>query len=378
MTKRSVWLGIALLAMAAAVVTFWKPRSGADADKFNVGVLFPLTGDAASYGVKGRKAVQMAVDDLNAARACGRPLAAVFEDSAAQPTTGLSAFQKLAAVDRVPIVIGDIVSSVTLAVAPAANRSKVVLLSPTASAPAITTAGDYIYRIWPSDLAEGRAIAEYGVRRGFKTAAVLHLNNDYGVAIDGIFRSTFAGEGRRVVSSEAYLESNQDFRSVLSRLQVLNPDVIYVAGYYTDSAAIVRQARELGITAALLGTTAIEDPKFIELAGAAANGVVYPLATGFDAASADPQVVQFVDTFKRRFTEVPGWVEAQAYDAVGVACKAASTITGAVTGEQLKSTLDKLQIFKGVTGSIKFDENGDVVKPIRLRVVRDGKFTNLE
>jgi branched-chain amino acid transport system substrate-binding protein len=343
-----------------------------------VGVLFPLTGDAASYGVKGRKAVQLAVDELNAAGSCGRQLAALFEDSAAQPTTGLSAFQKLVSVDRVPIVVGDIVSSVTLAIAPAANRSKVIVLSPTASAPAITTAGEYIYRIWPSDLAEGRAIAEYAVKRGYKAAGILHLNNDYGVAIEGIFKRTFTGDGRRVVSSESYLESNQDFRSALSKLQALSPDVLYIAGYYADSAAIIRQARELGFRAAILGTTAIEDPKFLELAGAATNGVVYPLATGFDAASTDPQVVRFVDAFKRRFNEAPGWVEAQAYDAFGITCKAVAGIGNGVTGERLRSAFDKLPAYKGVTGSIKFDENGDVVKPIRLRIIRDGKFTNLD
>jgi branched-chain amino acid transport system substrate-binding protein len=128
----------------------------------------------------------------------------------------------------------------------------------------------------------------------------------------------------------------------------------------------------------ILGTTAIEDQKFIELAGTAANGIVYPLATGFDAGSSDPQVVRFVEEFKHRFNETPGWVEAQAYDAVGVVCKAAATIKDTPTGEKLKNALDHFGTYRGVTGEIKFDENGDVVKQVRLRVVRDGKFTNLE
>jgi branched-chain amino acid transport system substrate-binding protein len=378
MKKRSAWLATAVIATLAFAFVHWKPNAGSAADIVTLGVLFPLTGDAASYGVKGRNAVQLAVDDLNASGACGHPLAVTFEDSAAQPNTGLSAFQKLVSVDRVPIVVGDIVSSVTLAIAPAANRNKVVVLSPTASAPAITTAGEYVYRIWPSDLAEGSAIAEYAVKRGYKAAAILYLNNDYGVAIERIFKNRFVGQDRKVLFSESYLESNQDFRAALSKLKGMNPDVLYIAGYYADSAAIARQARELGLKAVILGTTAIEDPKFIELAGTAANGIVYPLATGFDATSAEAQVVRFVESFKRRFNETPGWVEAQAYDAVGTTCKAVATIAGAVSGQQLKAALDKLESYGGVTGIIKFDQNGDVVKPIRLRVIRDGKFTNLD
>ncbi len=380
MNRRLAWAGIALVAIAIGLAGYWTLAgpSAASREPLKIGVLFPLTGDAASYGVKGRKAVQLAVDELNASSTCGRPVSAIFEDSAAQPNTGLSAFQKLVSADRVPVVIGDIVSSVTLAIAPAANRSKTVVLSPTASAPAITTAGEYIYRIWPSDLAEGRAIGAFAIKRGYKRAAVLHINNDYGVAINDIFKSAFAGQGREVITSEAYLENNQDFRSVLSKLRTLNPDVLYVAGYYADSATIARQARELGLNVPILGTTAIEDPKFIELAGGAANGIIYPLATGFDTTSSDPQVVRFIEEFKRRFNETPGWVEAQAYDAVGVVCKAVATITDNPTGERLKSALDNFGTFKGVTGEIKFDENGDVVKPIRLRIIRDGKFTNLE
>jgi len=380
MNRRLAWAGIAIVAVAIAFLGYWSlgGPSAASKDPLKLGLLFPLTGDAASYGVKGRKAVQLAVDELTAASACSRPVTAIFEDSAAQPNTGLSAFQKLVSADRVPVVIGDIVSAVTLAIAPAANRSKTVVLSPTSSAPAITNAGEYIYRIWPSDLAEGRAIADFAIKRGFKRAAILHLNNDYGVAINGIFKNVFAGEAREVIASEAYLESNQDFRSVLSRMRNLNPDVLYIAGYYADSATITRQARELGFNVQLLGTTAIEDPKFIELAGNAANGIIYPLATGFDVASSDPQVLRFIDAFKRRFNETPGWVEAQAYDAVGVICKAVSTLADTPTGERLKAALDNLGTYKGVTGDIRFDENGDVVKPVRMRIIRDGKFTNLE
>jgi branched-chain amino acid transport system substrate-binding protein len=372
---------IALVLVAAAGLGYFawqqygQPQTSSG---LQLGILFPFTGDAASYGVKGRHGVELATDDFNRSGECGRKLVPVYEDSAAQTETGLAGFQKLVSVDHTPAVIGDIVSSVTLAVAPTANRTQTVLLAPTASAPAITQAGPYVYRIWPSDLEEGKTIATYAVSRNYKRAAILYMNNDYGSAIQGIFSKVFAVGGRQVVSSQSYLQTEQDFRSALTKLQSANPDVLYIAGYYADSAAIVRQARDLGLRMPILGATAIEDPQFLSMAGSAAEGVVYPLATGFDATSTDPHVASFVNEFKSRFGQTPGWVEAQAYDAVAVYCKASSTIKSAPTGPEIKAALDNFGTMHGVTGDIKFDENGDVIKPVRLRIIKDGKFTNLE
>jgi branched-chain amino acid transport system substrate-binding protein len=373
--KALVLIAVLCILTSASIYTTLNAQNGA---VLKIGILFPLTGDAAAWGAKGRKGVELATDELNASNSCGRRIATVFEDSAAQPTTGVSAFQKFASIDKVPAVIGDLVSSVTLAVAPIAERNKIVLLSPTASAPAITAAGEYVYRIWPSDLAEGRAAAEYAVSKGYRRAATLYLNNDYGLGITTAFSETFSGGDRRIVFSESYLDSNQDFRAAITKLQATKPDVLYIAGYYTDSAAIVRQARVLNLQVPVIAATAVEDQKFIDLSGGAAEGVVYPLATGFDVNSTEPTVKRFVEAFRRRFNESPGFIEAQAYDATAVICTASKMTPSDPSGSQLKAALDNLGVFNGVGGKIAFDKNGDVVKPIRLRTVRDGKFTDLD
>lgn len=375
-TMKRKWVFLILAAIVCSL-TFIHVGEAIAQESLKVGVLLPLTGDAAAWGSRGQKGIQIAVDDLNTSNACGRPVTALFEDSAANDSTGLSAFHKLVSANGVPVVIGDLVSSVTLAIAPAAERSKVVVLSPTASAPNITDAGTYIYRIASSDLVEGRVIAEYAVQHGYKRAAILYINNDYGLGIKTVFDTGFTTQQRKVLFSEAYLPTNQDFRSALSKMRGLNVDVLYVAGYYADSATIVRQARELGLKIPILGTTAIEEQKFLDLAGSAAEGLVYPLSTGYDVASSDPQVRKFVESFQRRFNDIPSWIEAHAYDAMAVICKASQAITGNPTGAALKTGLDNIGTFKGVAGEIKFDQNGDVVRPVRLRTVRGGKFVNL-
>jgi len=339
-----------------------------------VGVLFPMTGEAGSYGEKGLKAVRLAQSQL---KDLGRSVEIIVEDSKAEPARGVAAARKLVNVDKVPVIVGDIVSAVTLAIAPIAEQNGVVLISPTSSAPAITNAGEYIYRIWPSDLAEGREIASLAIKRGYKRVVVMHMNNDYGAAIASIFEKTLQSAGGTVLSKSGYLPSETDFRSVLSSVTSQRADAIYVAGYFADTALIVRQARELGNKTQFLGTTAIEDEKFITLAGDASEGIIYPLATGFDTNSSNTNVRSFVDAFVKRYNEQPGWVEAQVFDAFMLAIDVAGKISGSVTGKKLKEAMDNMDSYDGVAGKVKFDENGDVVKPVIFKTVRSGKFVPL-
>lgn len=183
----------------------------------HIGVLLPLTGDASSYGQKGRKAIEMAVDDFNATEgATGKKVTAIFEDSKGNAKDGVSAAQKLISVDKVPAIVGDALSAVTLPVAAVAEANQIVLISPCSSAPALTQAGKFIYRIWPSDLAEGNAAAGFAVSKGFKKAAILHLNNDYGNGIADIFMKRFASDDRKVVLKSAYADTTTDWRTIVA------------------------------------------------------------------------------------------------------------------------------------------------------------------
>lgn len=346
--------------------------------ELKIGVLFPLTGDAASYGKKGQKAIDLAVKAINAKGGInGNKVAVIYEDSRAEPKTGVTAIRKLINIDHVPAVIGGIVSAVTLPCAPIAEENQVILLSPTSSAPAITDAGEFIYRIWPSDLSEGQSIARFAKEQGYNNIAILHQNNDYGLNIAKIFKEEFEIVDAHVVLMEGYLKESNDFRTILSKIEQSEIDAIYIAGYYADTSKIIRQAYELGIKTQFLGTTAIEDDKFLELSGNSAEGIIYPLATGFDPASESQIVRDFIRTFEDAYNYQPGWVEAQAYDSFMLICEAAIHIPGVVEGNGIKAYFDGMGEYQGVTGKIKFDENGDVLKSVVFKTVRDGKFQPL-
>lgn len=341
-----------------------------------IGVVMPLTGDASSYGVKGRRAIEMAADDFNTTRrTAGKKISPVFEDSKGSPKDGISAANKLISVDKVPAIVGDALSSVTLPIAAVAETNGVVLISPDSSAPALTQAGKYIYRIWPSDLVEGEAAARFAVSSGFKKAAVFHLNNDYGNAISEIFIKNFENSGRKIVFKTAYQDSATEWRAIVAPLAAAVVDVVYIAGYYKDTAAILRAASELGIKVQFIGATAVEDENFIKLAGGAAEGVVYPLASGFDVSSKyNLKGKVFAEAFKKRFGYDPGWMEAYSYDAFMLVCEAIAHGKENATGDQIRNYFDGMGVYHGVTGDIKFDENGDVVRGATIKTVNGGQF----
>jgi len=254
----------------------------------------------------------------------------------------------------------------------------VVLIAPTSSAPDITNAGEYIYRVWPSDLAEGAAIGTFAKNKGYKNAVILHLNNDYGISISEIFKSNFESDSGKVALTSAYQENQKDFKTILSKAKAKNPDVIYTAGYYSDVARILVQAKELELTTQFLGVTAIEDDEFLKIAGNAANGIIYPLATGFDINSKNMKTQEFITNFKQEYHYMPGWVEAHCYDAFMLIVEGLKNSKGKYNGTSIKNYFDEMKSYDGVTGNIVFDKNGDVLKPIQFKTVRNGKFEPLE
>lgn len=169
-----------------------------------IGFVGPLTGGGAKYGEAARKAIELAGAEINQrAGVRGPAIRVVYEDSQGDPRRAVDAFRKLVSVNKVPAVIGDLFSSATLAVAPIANESEVVLLSPTSSAPGITYAGPFVFRNVASDIFEGSVMAEFARNRvGLSRVAVLYINNAYGAGIREVFVREFRAVGVSTMLAE--------------------------------------------------------------------------------------------------------------------------------------------------------------------------------
>lgn len=346
-------------------------------EKIKIGAILPLTGDNGTYGVLLKRGMDLAVDEINSHGGVnGKKLIVIFEDSQADPSKAVSAFNKLVTVDKVPMIIGDMFSSSTLAIAPIAEKNKIVLMSPTASAIDLTNAGDYIFRIYPSDSYDGMYLANFSWNRlQIKSISIIYLQVASISALTQVFKERFELLGGKILSVESYKEGDTDFRSLLLKAKNTEPDIIFIPGYLREMAILLRQAKELGIKKPFLSISTFFDPKILKLAGDAAEGVLFS-SPSFDPSSNLPEIKNFVNMFKAKYNEIPNILAGYGYDVVNITFAALKSINN-VTPDNIKAALYNINNYPGVTGKTAFDSNGDVVKELKMMQVENVNFTSL-
>ena len=345
--------------------------------EIKLGAILPLSGDAASYGEALKTGMDLALDEINAEGIHGKKLNIIYEDSQGSPKNAIASFNKLAFTDKVQMIIGDMFSASTLAIAPIAEKQKVVLLSPTASAVELTRSGDYIFRIYPSDLYDGEYLASFS-KNGLKakTASIIYLQVTSISSISQIYKKRFEELGGNVLSLDSYKEGDTDFRSQLLKAKKVDADVIFIPGYLREMAMLLKQAKELGIKKKFISISTFFDPKILELAGNAANGVIFS-APVFDPDSTSSEIKHFVSLFESKQKYKPDILAGYGYDVLNIAARALKQ-TPSIKGESIKTSLYNIKYFPGVTGNSTFDANGDVIKELRMMTVSDGVFKAYE
>jgi branched-chain amino acid transport system substrate-binding protein len=337
-----------------------------------VGAILSLTGEGAYYGLAIRQGMDLAVERVNASGGIlGGRLDLIYEDSGSSPEQAARCATQLYDRQDVPIILGAVLSSETLRIAPMAEQRHKVLLSPASSSPEITRAGKYIFRIYPSDTLEGAYMAQLASQElRLRRILVLAIDNDFGRGLAEVFRKSFPGNPPPEV--QIYPAHGADFAALAAKAQESRPDGIYLAGYYSDMAQALREIRRLPRSPIILSTSSFGNPKTLESAGRAAEGVIFP-AIVFDPESEDPAVARFVRSFRTRFGSNPDLWAAHGYDSVLIACEAMRRSGGAVP-EKIAQALAEIRDFPGASGTVSFDSEGDVVKYPRAYIVHEGRF----
>jgi branched-chain amino acid transport system substrate-binding protein len=327
-------------------------------------------------GIPMKRAAELAVEEINAAGGInGRRLELIQRDDYADPDSAVFVATDLYEAG-VSAVIGHLFSGTTLAAAPVYNGgpNPVAAISPSSSSPDISTAGDYTFRICPSDLAHGAALARWAHDTlGLERGAVLYLNDQYGRGVRQTFVRDFRRRGGELVAIEPYLGDTPDVGPYLDRLARLSRvDFLMVAGNRGEAEEILRQARGRGLNLPVLGGDGLEG---IEEAGAIADGVY--LSSAYLPSIASPANKAFLQAYRKKFPGAgfPNQPAAATYDAVyllrDVIARAGSD------REDVRRALAKvgsgLPAFKGVTGTVAFDMRGDVPnQSVYIGMVRDG------
>jgi len=281
------------------------------------GVSGPFSGDNAEYGRIWKKAMAMALDEINGKGGVqGRKVQLDYEDTQSDPKQSVPVAQKFVEDTRLLAELGDFASPASMAASPIYQRAKMVQFGFTNSHPDFTKGGDYMFSIVLTQQQDAAFLAQTAYNSLGKKQAVLYRNTDWGKVTAQIYADQIKQLGGSVVAMENYLETEKDFRSILAKVRDANPDVLALISYYTDGALIMQQSKDVGIKAKVVANGACYSPQFLKLGGDAVNGVV--LTTVFFPDNPRPEVQQFVKDYKQRYNETPDQFAALAYDAVKI------------------------------------------------------------
>jgi len=337
-----------------------------------VGAVLSLSGEGSYYGLAIRQGMDLAVGEVNASGGIGgNPLRILYRDSASSPEKAAQAAIQLYDRQDVPMIVGAVLSSETLRIAPLAEQRHKILLSPASSSPEITQAGKFIFRVYPSDTLEGAYMAQLAADElHLKRVLVLAIDNAFGQGLASVFSKAFPSS--TPVEVQTYPAHGADFAALTERARAWGPDGIYLAGYYSDMAQALKEIRRVDRKVILLSTSSFGNPKTLEAAGDAAEGVIFP-AIVFNPESDDPTVARFVKAFRGRYGFDPDLWAAHGYDAVLITA-AAMRGAGGTVPERIAQSLLNIRDFPGASGSLGFDAEGDVVQYPRAYIVREGRF----
>ena len=339
-----------------------------------VGVYAALTGDQASFGNATVQGVKLAAEEINAAGGIlGRKIKLVIEDDQGRPEQAASVVTKLITNDNVIAVIGENSSSNSLAAAPICQSSKVPMISPSSTNPAVTEKGDYIFRVCFTDPYQGKALAAF-VKTNLQldTAAILiDKKNDYSVGLGQFIQKEFEALGGRITGTQSYSGGDTEFRPQLTALKRGTPKVLFIPGFYTEVGQIAIQARDLGMNMPMVGGDGWDSPTVIEIGGKSIDGSYF--SDHYFVGDPRPLVQQFVSKIQQRHNKKPEANAALGYDALKIFA-AAATRAGSLDRVAIRDQIAATKDYDGVSGMITMGADRNPVKPVAMIKIENGQM----
>lgn len=349
-------------------------QSGGSAENepIKIGYIGPLTGDAAPYGVDTLNGTKLKIDEINAAGGIdGKQLQLIAEDGRCTGVDAATAAQKLINIDGVAAIVGGQCSGETLGAAPIAETAGVVMVSPISSSPDVSTAGDFIFRDYPSDALKTQAMATYFDEQGFESIAMITENTDFATAFRNALTESLGEDA--IVFDEVVEPNTKDYRTLVTRMQDLEFDVFFPNGQTSATiGSMLQQIREQGFDQLAVSHDVAQDKSLLEIAPEATEGLQAINVPAVDATS------EFGQKFIAEFGDAQAALAfaAHAYDAAGVLAEAMQQV--GTDGAAIRDYLYGVT-YNGTVGEFGFDENGDVTGiPYVLWEVQNGEYVAVD
>lgn len=382
MKKLTVCL-LVLLLVSSAIFAAGSPEQKSGAKEVVIGVFEPQTGENGGGGYQEVLGMRYANKMYPTVQINGETYTVklVEADNKSDKTEAVTAAQSLIS-SGASVVLGSYGSGVSIAAGNIFLDNQVPAIGASCTNPQVTLGNDYYFRVCFLDPFQGTVMANYAWQEGAKKAAVItQLGDDYSSGLGNFFSRAFVALGGQVVSEQRFQTNTTDFKSILTNIKAANPDVIFAPSSIATAPLIIKQARELGLTAKIMAGDTWENSSIIENAGASAEGVA--LSTFFDDADpATAEAAKFITGFKKYLVEnkqpdiIPA-VSALGYDAYLTALQAIEK-ANSTKGSAIRDALVGVDV-EGVTGRIVFNENGDANKDMAfIKIVKNGQFKFLK
>jgi ABC-type branched-subunit amino acid transport system substrate-binding protein len=398
--RRAVRRTATIAATAAAMIAGGTAVQAADGP-LKLGALMPMTGDLQAYGQTSLNGIELAAKEINdAGGVLGQDMEIELGDTQTNPQSGIDAAKQLVSINGVSGIVGALSSGVTIPVAESVtSKEGVPQISGASTSPVITGLddNDFMFRTVPSDAFQGRALAEVVADDGMSSVSILYVNNDYGEGLADSFSAAFENNGGTVDERIAYEKGNASYRGELSNAAGGGAEALVLIGYPESGVTILRQALEGGHFDRFVFTDGMKAPEIIDSVGA--EVLEGSFGTAPEALTDTDSAQHFRSAYEGEYGEVPPkpFIDT-AYDATWVLALAAQA-AGSTDGEAVRDALRDVanppgeQIlpgewnkamelladgqdinYSGASGSVDFDDNGDVSGTFAHWVIRDGKI----
>lgn len=353
MKRRTFLATVALVIASGLVAAQAAAEPGVSATEIKLGMWSPLTGPTALLGVSERDAIEIAIDEVNAAGGVdGRKLKLIVYDDAGSPQEALTSVRRLVDQDGVFALIAGSTSGSTLPVLPLINRSKVPFVSSISSnRKLLDPFSRYVFRVYANELAHADEIVRYAVSQGSKRPAIIYNSNDYGVGGREEVSALLKKESIPLVADERYNQADQDFSAQLLRIKEAKADGLFLWAFAAEAGIIVRQARELGLSMPVYGGAGISTPLFTRAVGVGGKGVVSAyVVPQIPESSTEPEVARYRESLKKKYSGSlppgrPNEYDMGGYAALKIVAAGLSNAGKDPTRETFIAALEKLKDF---------------------------------
>ena len=365
--KKSILFTIFVIAIVALLVIIMKLPT--KADDIVIGAALPLSGEGGPYGVAGMNSITLAVNKYNAHGGIhGRNVSVVYEDTRLSPVESLSAVRKLVSINRVPVIIGPMSSSEVETILPFAEENNVIIVSPSATDHKLSGKSDFFFRTITSDTYEAEVMADFIYNKlNIKELIIMYMNSAGPEGVSISLRSSYEQLGGRVVLTETFEQDATDFRSQLTKIKGDNANAVFFAGFAKETGRMLLQAKELGLNKQVFAHQTAESPEVIDIAGDAANGVIF--ASAQLPAEGSNAIKLFREDYQAEYGSEPQNYAANTYDAAMIVLTSIDKY-----GYDYKDILDGLhdiRDYEGASGTFTVTNTGDIVGPMVIKKIKD-------